>query len=195
MNTQKGFTLMETLIALVLMSLLVMALFGGFRAGLRSWQTAENHVAWIEEPRQLSALLYRHLSQFVPVSNGLTVAGITHVFAAEPERLLYVAPLAMSVGGEPYVIELTSRYNGQPGLWARFVPWTVGQTALELLEEAEYVQVSESITVQFSYFFQDEWVAILPAGQLPALVKVNLNIESEREWPSLVFALHPTGSY
>ncbi len=195
MKQQKGFTLLETLIALVLMSLLIMALFGGFRAGLRSWQAAEQHVAWVEEPRQLSALLYRHLSQFVPVTTGWYRTGAAYLFAADPDRLLYVAPLAMSVGDEPYVFELVSGHNGQLGLWARFAPLVQneGITYQELLNDVEYVQVSDNVSAQFSYFFQGAWVDSLPEGQLPALVKVNLQINSGQDWPSLVFALHAVG--
>lgn len=195
MKRQKGFTLLETLIALVLMSLLIMALFGGFRAGLRSWQAAERHVAWVEEPRQLSALLYRHLSQFVPVAVGQSNAGTVYLFSAAADSLLYVAPLAMSVGDEPYVFELVSGHNGQPGLWARFAPLVQneGTTYQELLNDVEYVQVSDNVSAQFSYFFQGAWVDSLPEGQLPALVKVNLQINSGQDWPSLVFALHAVG--
>lgn len=195
MKQQKGFTLLETLIALVLMSLLIMALFGGFRAGLRSWQAAEQHVAWVEEPRQLSALLYRHLSQFVPVAVGQSNAGTVYLFSAAADSLLYVAPLAMSVGDEPYVFELVSGHNGQLGLWARFAPLVQneGTTYQELLNDVEYVQVSDSVSAQFSYFFQGAWVDSLPEGQLPALVKVNLQINSGQDWPSLVFAVHAVG--
>ncbi len=193
MKQQKGFTLLETLIALVLMSLLIMALFGGFRAGLRSWQSAEKHVAWVEEPRQLSALLYRHLSQFVPVAVGQTRAGTMYLFSAAPERLLYVAPLAMSVGDEPYVFELVSGHDGQSGLWARFAPLTEDKTYSELLNDVEYVQISENVSARFSYFFQEAWVDSLPEGQLPELVKVNLQIKTEQDWPSLVFALQAAG--
>lgn len=193
MRQQKGFTLLETLIALVLMSLLIMALFGGFRAGLRSWQAAEKHVAWVEEPRQLSALLYRHLSQLVPIIVGQSGTGAVYLFSAAPERLLYVAPLAMSVGDVPYIFELVSGHNGQLGLWARFAPLTTDKAYQELLNDVEYVQISENVSAQFSYFYQEAWVDSLPEGQLPALVKVNLHIESEQDWPSLVFAVHAVG--
>lgn len=193
MKRQKGFTLLETLIALVLMSLLIMALFGGFRAGLRSWQAAERHVAWVEEPRQLSALLYRHLSQFVPVAVGQSNAGTVYLFSAAADSLLYVAPLAMSVGDEPYVFELVSGHNGQLGLWARFAPLIEDIPYQELLNGVEYVQVSDNVSAQFSYFFQGAWVDSLPEGQLPALVKVNLQINSGQDWPSLVFAVHTVG--
>lgn len=187
MKQQKGFTLLETLVALMLMSLLIMALFGGFRAGIRSWQTADRHVAWIEEPRQLSALLYRHLSQFVPVPLGRSRL----IFNAEAERLLYVAPLAMSVGNEPHLFELLNGHNGRPGLWARFVPLeqTAGRSYLSALDDVEYVQISENLSVQFSYFVDDAWIDALPAGRLPVLVKVNLQVSSGQQWPSLVFAV------
>lgn len=193
MKRQKGFTLLETLIALVLMSLLILALFGGFRAGLRSWQAAETHVAWVEEPRQLSALLYRHLSQFVPMVVGQSAEGAVYIFAATSERLMYVAPLAMSVGDAPYVFELLNGHNGRSGLWARFAPLIDDKTSQELLDDVEYVQISEHVSVRFSYFFQDAWADSLVDGQLPNLVKVDLHIDSGQDWPSLVFAVQTVG--
>ena len=194
MRYQKGFTLLETLIALVLMSLLIMALFGGFRAGIRSWQAAENHVQWVEEPRQLSALLYRHLNQFIPVMTGQSSHGYTYIFAGEPERLLYVAPLSLSVGDKPYIIELINQYDGQAGLWARFAPLVDDASYQELLDQAEYTQISENVSAQFVYFFAQGWVDTLPDGQVPTLVKVNLTIKSQQDWPSLVFAVNALGA-
>lgn len=195
MKQQKGFTLLETLVALVLMSLLVMALFGGFRAGLRSWHAAEKHVAWVEEPRQLSSLLYRHLSQFVPIRVGQPSFDIIYLFSASADRLLYVAPLAMSVGDELHVFEMVNGHHGQPGLWARFAPVTqnTNQTDQELLADVEYVQISENLSAQFSYYFEEAWLDSLEVGQLPTLIKVNLQLSSGQEWPSLVFAVRTVG--
>lgn len=193
MKQQKGFTLLETLVALVLMSLLIMALFGGFRAGIRSWQAVEKHVEWVEEPRQLSALLYRHLSQFIPVATELTFSGLEYAFVGEPERLLYVAPLAMSVGNQPYVFELVNGYEGQIGLWARFAPLEIDKSYQELLDQAEYVQISENLSARFAYFVEEGWVDTLPEAVLPILVKVNLTIKSQQDWPSLVFAVQAVG--
>lgn len=190
MNRQKGFTLLETLIALVLMSLLIMALFGGFRAGIRSWQAAERHVEWVEEPRQLSALLYRHLSQFIPVATGQSRMGPTYAFVGEPGRLLYIAPLAMSVSDEPHVFELVSEHDGRAGLWARFAPLELDKNYQESLDQAEYLQISENLSARFAYFYEDAWVDSLPEGKVPILVKANLTLESQQEWPSLVFAVH-----
>lgn len=193
MNQQKGFTLLETLIALVLMSLLIMALFGGFRAGIRSWQAAEKHVEWVEEPRQLSALLYRHLSQFIPVAGELTFSGSTYAFVGEPERLLYVAPLAMSVGNQPYIFELVNGHDGLLGLWARFAPLEIDNNYQESLDQAEYLQISNNLSARFAYFYEGAWVDSLPEGKVPALVKVNLTIETQQDWPSLVFAVQAVG--
>ena len=150
------------------MSLLIMALFGGFRAGLRSWQSAEKHVAWVEEPRQLSALLYRHLSQFVPVAVGENWDGTMYLFSAAPERLLYVAPLAMSVGDEPYVFELVSGHDGQSGLWARFAPLTEDKTYSELLNDVEYVQISENVSARFHIFFKKLGLTHCQKGNCPS---------------------------
>lgn len=192
LRQQKAFTLIETLVALTLMSLLIMVLFGGFRAGVRSWQASENYIAAAEEPRQLSALLYRHLGQVVPVMAGGGNVSPRPIFAANTERIRYVAPLAMSVGDAYFIFEMINNFEGRGGVWARFAPMVEGLTAEDILSSAEYTQISEEWSVQFVYFYNEEWLDEMPEGELPKLVSVRLTA-AEKQWPSMVFALNTLG--
>jgi len=189
---QKAFTLIETLVALTLMSLLIMVLFGGFRVGIRSWQASENYIAATEEPRQLSALLYRHLGQVVPMMAGGGNVLYKPIFAASTEQIRYVAPLAMSVGDAYFIFEMISNFEGRGGIWVRFAPVMEGLGADDILEAAEYTQVSKEWTVQFAYFHNDEWLDEMPEGELPKLVSVHL-AAAGKQWPSMVFALNTLG--
>ena len=189
---QKAFTLIETLVALTLMSLLIMVLFGGFRAGLRSWQASENYIAASEEPRQLSALLYRHLGQVVPMMAGGDDVLSRPIFAASTEQIRYVAPLAMSAGNAYFVFEMINNFEGRGGIWVRFAPVMEGLKADDILEPAEYIQVSTEWAVHFAYFHNEEWLDEMPEDELPKLVSVNLTAAG-KQWPSMVFALNTLG--
>lgn len=189
---QKAFTLIETLVAMTLMSLLIMVLFGGFRAGVRSWQASENYIADVEEPRQLSALLYRHLGQVVPMLLGGGDMLSRPAFAASAERIRYVAPLSMSVGDAYFLFEMINNFEGRGGIWARFAPVTEGLTADDILALVEYTQISKKWSVRFSYFYNDEWLDEMPEGELPKLVSVHLTA-ADKQWPSMVFALSTLG--
>lgn len=189
---QKAFTLIETLVAMTLMSLLIMVLFGGFRAGVRSWQASENYIADAEEPRQLSALLYRHLGQVVPMLLGGGDMLSRPAFAASAERIRYVAPLSMSVGDAYFLFEMINNLEGRGGIWARFAPVTEGLTADDILESVEYTQISKKWSVRFSYFYNEEWLDEMPEGELPKLVSVHLTA-ADKQWPSMVFAISTLG--
>lgn len=189
---QKAFTLIETLVALTLMSLLIMVLFGGFRAGVRSWQASENYIADSEEPRQLSALLYRHLGQIVPMVVGGGDFLSKPVFAANAEQIRYVAPLSMSAGDAHYIFEMINNFEGQGGVWVRFAPIVDELTADDILASAEYTQVSKDWSVHFKYFYNDEWMEEVPEGELPKLVSVRLTAAG-KQWPRMVFAISTLG--
>lgn len=189
---QKAFTLIETLVAMTLMSLLIMVLFGGFRVGVRSWQASENYITDAEEPRQLSALLYRHLGQIVPMMVGGGDISYRPAFAASVGQIRYIAPLAMSVGDAYFLFEMINNFEGRGGIWVRFAPVAEGLKADDILESAEYTQVSKQWSVQFSYFYNEEWLDEMPEGELPKLVSVRLTA-ADKQWPSMVFAINTLG--
>ena len=201
MRRERGFTLLEVLVALVLIGLLMVVLFGGFRAGIRSWQLAESHTTEIEDRRQLSGLLYRHLGQLrfaVPV---ISESGqLSSFYLWEPSRLRYVAPLAMSTGGMPYVFELVSDAPGMPGIWVRFAPFDAQQPVEQAFAGVEFQQVSSDVRLLFHYFTRSfdqgdvprEWRELSGLDdETPSLVAVRF-VGDDSGWPDLVLPVHMT---
>lgn len=196
MKRAAGFTLVEVLIALTLTGLLVVVLFSGFRVGIRSWQAVERHTARVEESRQLSGLLYRQLGQVLPVV--LTPEGQFSQpgFRGEETRLRYVAPLSLSAGSLPYLFELESQWQGQPGVWARFAPYREDQSIEAMLAGTEFVQISKTLKLSFRYFNSEtspEWVSEYALEQLPQLVAVQLS-GADQAWPLLVLSVTSVGA-
>lgn len=187
MKFQNGFTLIEVLVALTLMALLITAIFGGFRAGVSSWRAAENHVERVEDIRQLSSLLYRHLSHVIPVVSKDSNFMPEIVFTGSRNRLRYVAPLAFSVGEVPHFIEVISGLEGYPGTWIRFIPFQNNIAAQEALDSVSFISISEDLKVEFLYhiFNEEKWVEEIKSGQKPDLISIRIHREGVA-WPELV---------
>lgn len=202
MRKQHGFTLLEVLVALVLIGLLMVVLFGGFRAGIRSWQIAESHTSSVEEMRQLSSLLYRHLGQLQTAEPMLSESGqALPVYLWEASQVRYVAPLAISTGGTPYLFELISDAPGMEGVWVRFAPFRPGTAADQLFAEAQFQQVSSSVHFDFRYYTKSDdpaqpgaWSeAVNAEASTPQLVSVRFRAEG-KEWPELTFPILMSGA-
>lgn len=185
---QRGFTLLETLIALVLMSLLLVALFGGFRAGIASWRVADSYIEQSEPQVLVSRMLYRHLSavQAVPQVGFFRLAEQQASLAGTVDRISYIAPLALAVDNQLYSIELANEPEGRAGLWIRYAPYEPQLDMQKELEAAEYLQISGELGMQLSYFVEEEWVGELPEGTMPKLVRVHWMSE-DRVWSDSVF--------
>lgn len=192
---QRGFTLLETLIALVLMSLLMVALFGGFRAGIASWQVADSYIEQTEPQVLVSRMLYRHLSAVhMPLQVGFfRFAGQQAPVAGTSDRISYTAPLALAVDNQLYSIELANEPGGRAGLWIRYVPYDPALDMQAELEDAEYLQLSGELGMQLSYFVEEDWVDELSEGAVPKLVRVHW-MSGERVWPASVFRVTGAGN-
>lgn len=146
---QRGFTLVEVLIVLVLTSLITLTLFSAFRSGVKAWRTAELHIQQVEGARQLINVVRRHLMQAVPVS--LVYPDRTEfAFNGTPTSLRYVAPLAMSAGGALNVVELFS-HAGRPGVWGSFRPYVEAGEDVGA-DEDEASLISKNVSVSFEYY-------------------------------------------
>lgn len=97
-----GFTLVELLIALSMISLITLLLFSGLRLGLDTWERVDASVERLAEQRAVYAFLARTLNQMRPET--LMLDAEPHaIFAGDAQRLEFVAPL--------------SRHLGPPGLY------------------------------------------------------------------------------
>ena len=93
----RGFTLVELLIAFVLVALISLLLFSGLRVGVRAWEGVEAAAEINTELRLVRDFLRRTLSQVRAVT--LLLEGEPYlVFAGDAQHLEFVAPLSEQVG-------------------------------------------------------------------------------------------------
>ncbi len=106
MNNQTGFTLLELLIAMALMSLVLVMLYGGLRLGMRSWDAGEQRAESVNEVRLIEDFIRRQLRQSMTVYREDPEQGQAVVFEGQADSLTFVAPLLSYLGmGGLYVIQ------------------------------------------------------------------------------------------
>lgn len=125
-----GFTLMEMLIAIVLLSLVLLVLFSGLRTGVRSWAAAERVSDSNEASLQVRELVARLVRGAVPI----VVEGLDDsedAFDSGETQITLVAPGVAALGRPGlylYRLFFESRSGGLGDVWATVIPFRPDQT-------------------------------------------------------------------
>lgn len=210
-----GFTLVELLIALVLMGLVMMLLFGGLRLSTRSWDSNDRYQQQVAEQFQLQQLLRYLVSQarnqrvrgpggevslaFMGTADELVFVAPGR--ASEPDDSLYWYRLFMSDQQEQSALVLQAR----PYEEAEWVDWEMLFSPGELTAEGEEVLIEEyalmslpTAQLELSYWEQPDQFLVSQADwidqlQLPRLVEFRVLTPdaevSARSWPPLAIVL------
>lgn len=106
-NHQHGFTLVELLIALALISLITLLLFSGLRLGARTWEAVDAAAERTDALRLAHGFLTRTLTQARSTTVTLEEKTVL-VFGGDSKALEFVAPLSEHVGTAGlYALRLT----------------------------------------------------------------------------------------
>jgi general secretion pathway protein J len=160
LSSSRGFTLLELLIALALVSLIALLLFSGLRLGTRTWEGVEAAADRTAELRVARNFLERELRQARPIE--LTFdAQRRFVFAGEEESLEFVAPLSEHVGIPGlYVLRLTLQEGEQRQLV--LTRWLLNPDVLAGTETApawEPLEAGQALRGQSSPSVEDDIAA------------------------------------
>jgi general secretion pathway protein J len=105
-RAEAGFTLIELLIALTLLGLVSVVLFGGLRFGTRAWEVGSLQAERLAQVQAVQALLRRRIAQAMPpgaeaAAELVGAADRRATFAGEAAALHFVAavPARVGVGG------------------------------------------------------------------------------------------------
>ena len=194
LGPDRGFTLIEILLAVSTLAVVVLMATGALRVGLRAWESGQRRVDRQQEGRALVELISDALAGASPYQGRLDISPERVVlFEGEPNEIRFVTnapPLMLDAPAVPFHAVVLGR-NGQGGLRLveRLVPsdepFTPG------LERV----LSRSVT-RFTLAYRDEsgawqerWNA-REAGGLPTAVRLELAIAGlGRAPPPLVVAL------
>jgi general secretion pathway protein J len=193
---QRGFTLLELLLALTLLALLMAAAMGGIRAATRAMHSGEAVIDRTNRLRVAQEFIRREVSRILPLAFGQEQGtGTNFVFQGEKDFMRFVAamPGHLSRGG-PYVQSLELA-RGRNGLQLLFTHQMLNGFDLEKLssKDVEPVVLLDGIRAgrfQFRKFddqgkledWDDDWE---DPGTLPVMVRIELEMARDTQlvWP------------
>ncbi len=200
---QQGFTLLEALVAVALVSLIMLSAFGALRLGARSWETGVARTGATERLRLIQDNLRRELSQAVLMRPDPTDPRRV-AFEGGRQEVRFVAPGPRS-GGTAGLFDFDLRAE-RAGQGLRLVLYYEAHdpeaTGFESTDSRRKVVLAEGLErLSFSYYgvlkqggspdWSDTWGD--DADRLPALVRIRSDtIDGGQGWPELLVAV-PAG--
>jgi general secretion pathway protein J len=186
-RAQRGFTLLEILVALVVLGFLVVGLAEGVSFGLHAWDSQEG---FLNQHADMDAT-ERVLREMVATADPGELNEPTP-FRGQPHTLAFVARLPMSASG--LVTRSADIGLGVDAKHRLVLRWSLHPHAERLtpLPPPQQTVLLEGVDhVDFSYFRQPRqgggWVNIWNLPTLPQLVRITVAFDGDarRHWPTI----------
>lgn len=198
-----GFTLLELLVVMALMSLLVVAMASALRTTSQTSERVDHALARSDDLRIVSGFLQSSLSRIslqkrtYPYAEG----GSQYFFEGEESRVTWlgVMPAGYATGGRTLMrLQLAASGQGGQALVFQYLPWT------DPSAEPDWAQASTNVLLngvnQWQVMYQDAraepptWTThwMIP-DQVPQRIRITLYSEQDRQrpLPDFVIALRP----
>lgn len=180
-----GFTLLEVLVALVVLGLLVAGLAGGVRLGLRAWGAQDRAVAAHGELDAVDRALRGLIEQADP-GDTTHPAGIK----GGPSRLALTTRLPAAASARAVDAVLLTESGGR--LVLRWTPRRFGRPLGPPPPAQDAVLLDGVDAVEFAYWAQGGeggWQGAWNGQDPPALIRIRLRFtDAARHWPDIVAA-------
>ncbi|MDO8845399.1 prepilin-type N-terminal cleavage/methylation domain-containing protein [Methylicorpusculum sp.] len=192
---QKGFTLIEIMMAMTLLSLMMVLLFGALRISAQSWEVGEGKVAQVSETAMVYQFFRRHLAIAQPLWHDFSEdEERAFSFRGTAESVQFVSPLPASAarpGLQVFTVYLQQE-NGNNALKVSIKPFFPSSDE-QAWQDEDVVILTHVSLFQMSYFesdplsesggWQQEWV---DRETLPSLIKIRIARDNELYWPDMV---------
>jgi len=120
---ERGFTLIEVVLALSILAVMVTILFGSFRVGLRAWQRGEARAETLQHARSMTRFVEGALEGIAPYRARLDKDGpVLIAFKGERDRISFVSvspPMPFQVPVAFTAITMSIAEGAEPGLAVR----------------------------------------------------------------------------
>lgn len=203
---QQGFTLIEVLIAMTLLSIMVVLLFSSLRICAQSWEQGEAKISEVNESAVVYGFFQRHLASAIPLWNDFSdqkTSGTeapaerdnkTFSFQGNKQSLQFVSVFPASAGRSGMQLFSIAQDN-EHALKVTLTPFFPTNEGEEWQQEEAVVlkQVSKFSLAYFGdadgqgeYRWHEQW---LEKSTQPSLVKITISTENGLFWPDMIIAV------
>lgn len=198
---QSGFTLLEVLLGMSIMSIMMLLLFASLRICVQNWNAGEKKIAQVSQAAIVQNFLQNKLHATLPLDADF-LEEPQFSFQGDKEQMQFVAAMPASasrLGLQLFNLSM-KKSAGEEGreLLVDIQPFFPQGDAEEWSEE-QVVILQKIHRLRFAYFgpdsddpgdddsdWQDEW---LERKSLPRLVSIDIELSNGEVWPQLVVAL------
>jgi general secretion pathway protein J len=197
-----GFTLLELLVAVMLLGLLMAALFGGLRLGARVWETGETRLDANARIQIIQEFIRQRLAEALPSATVHPEAGgdAEPAFRGGPESVRFAALMPEHLGGGFALMDLALSESGHAdGTKDLVLSWRPlepgGQPKAPPAEPERRIIVEGIESMDVAYFGAPDrrappewWPLWQQQPELPRLVRLNIRFPPSdgRDWPDLI---------
>lgn len=200
----RGFTLIEVLIAMTLLSVIVVLLFASLRICAQSWEQGETKITEINEVAVVYHFFQQYLASAKPVANDFADDGtVSYGFQGDGQNLNFVTALPASVersGLQQFAVNLVKDHGEQfiRITLTPFFPLAEG----EQWRQDQVILIKHVKNLEISYFGSDDGVSPgvwmpdwMEKEVQPQLVKIRIALDNNIYWPEMVIKLNVSGVY
>jgi general secretion pathway protein J len=193
----QGFTLIEVLLAMTLMSIMMVLLFASLKICAQSWEQGEKKINEVNDVAAVVNFFQRHLIIAKPLWNDFTKEERMFAFQGKKQAVQFVSAFPASAGrtGLQLISVALQREHREQVLQVTLTPF-FPLTDDEAWSEEKEVLITGVRDFSLAYFgpedgqtenrWQDEW---LERDRQPKLVKIRIDLENEIFWPEMIFDL------
>jgi len=191
-----GFTLLEVLLAMALLSIIMVLLFAALATSAKSWNLGEHKIVQVNEKALAYGFFKHYLAAARPLVSG---ASSSIAFQGDGQSLEFVAngPLSAGFNGLQ-TFNLSQRSSDEGGeIIVTLKPYPLAGEDSGEADIEEQVLLSQVDTFKIEYFDRDEggWVGQWSEREvLPALVKISIGLLDQSDWPPMIIAMKLAGA-
>lgn len=192
---ETGFTLLEILIGLVLLSIMMTLIFGSMRMSAQAWNAGEKRAAQFDTMLVVESFLRQYLSTARPVFDDFSGDEAIFSFSGSRDSIQFVSNLPSSsrLGGlHQFNLQLVEEHDSRV-LVAKLKPFYPVPDGVESsIEDVRLIDGVENI--EWSYYgFEDfqqsegqwshEWAG---TDSMPVLIQMTVRMKDGNEWPPMI---------
>jgi general secretion pathway protein J len=201
LKSGQGFTLIEVLLAMTLLSVMMTLLFVSLKICAESWEKGEKKIFEVSETAGVVNFFQRHLVMAKPLWNDFTEEERVFSFQGDRQLLQFVSSFPASAGRaglQLFTVQLVNE-NRQNAIKVTIAPFYPVADGDEWLTEEETL-IRGVAGFSLAYFgpeagetesrWLDQWQE---RDQLPKLVRIKIDLENGVFWPEMDFELKLAG--